>query len=102
MKPKKKKYVAWPRRPPKEGGFTENQRAILLRGVIDALRSRPNAPRFSVWHEYGLSRLYFEDASWLSYDTQGTAIYGPDRTGTAYAVRCGLGLERRARKAAIK
>ena len=98
---KKKKYAAFPRKPPKEGSFTENERAVLLRGVIDALRARPNAPAFNVWRKYGLSRIYFEDASWLAYDPSGTAIYGPSKKTTAYAVRCALGLERRARRGAF-
>jgi hypothetical protein len=34
-------------------------------------------------------------------DPQGTAIYGPDKTGTAYAMRSELGLGRRARKGAL-
>jgi hypothetical protein len=105
LKPKSKsksKYKAVPRRPLKEGSFTEVERAILLRGVIDALRSKPNAPRYSVWRRFGLSRLYFEDSSWLSYDPQGTAIYGPSKETTAYAVRSELGLTRRARKGRLR
>jgi hypothetical protein len=103
----KKKYPPRRRRPllrrypTKEGSFTENERAALLRGVIDALRARPDGPRFTVWRKYGLSRLYFEDGSWLAYGPDGAASYGPDKTGTAYGVRCGLGLERRARKGAF-
>ena len=105
----KKKYNAQRRRrpvlrryPTKEGSFTENQRAALLRGVIDALRARPDGPRFTVWRKYGLSRLYFEDGSWLAYGPDGAASYGPDKTGTAYGVRSELGLERRARKGALR
>jgi hypothetical protein len=93
---------AAPRRPPKEGSFTEVERAILLRNVIDALASRPTeSPEFKIWHRYGLSRLYFPDHSWLSYSPSGLSIYGPDKTGTAYAVRCDLKLGTRAKKGAL-
>jgi hypothetical protein len=87
-----------PATPPKEGSFTENERAILLRGVIDALRARGET-RFNVWHKHGLSRIYFADDSWLSYGTDGTATYGPDRTGDAYRLRFELGLKRAAKRA---
>jgi hypothetical protein len=86
-------------RPANPGTFTENERALLLRGVIDALRQRPNAPAFNVWHKHGLSRIYFADDSWLSYGTDGTAVYGPDRTGDAYRLRSELGLKRAAKRA---
>jgi hypothetical protein len=86
-------------RPANPGTFSENERALLLRGVIDALRQRPNAPAFNVWHKHGLSRVYFADDSWLSYGTDGTAIYGPDRTGDAYRLRSELGLKRAAKRA---
>jgi hypothetical protein len=96
----RRRYI--PRRPPGPDAFTENERALLLRGVVDALRSRPDAPRFSVWHRYGLSRIYFADHSWLSYGPDSLCCYGPDKTGTAYAMRRELGLQRRARKGVLK
>ena len=92
-------------RPLKPGEFTENERALLLRGVIDALRAHilPGAePYWTVWHRYGLSRIYFADDSWLSYAPSGVCIYGPDKKGTAYAVRVKLGLKVIAKKGAIK
>jgi hypothetical protein len=95
--------VAAPPRPLKPGELTEVERALLVRNVIDALRSKPDAPAFSVWRgrKYGHSRLYFGDHSWLGYDRGGKCLYGPDKTGTAYAVRNRLGLETAAEKGAL-
>ena len=93
------------RRPPGPDAFTEVERAILLRNVIDALRARSflgSEPYWTVWRRYGLSRIYFDDGSWLSYDAQGTAIYGPSKKTVAYGVRCEFKLTRRARKGALK
>jgi hypothetical protein len=92
------KLKRFPRCPSGPNAFTENERALLLRGVIDALRARLDAPTYRVWHRYGLSRIYFADKSWLSYDPKGTCSYGPSKETTAYAMRSALGLERRARR----
>jgi len=94
-----RRYI--PRRSPGPNALTEVERALLLRSVIDVLRVKRPDVGFVVWHRYGLSRIYFADKSWLSYDAQGTAIYGPSKKTTAYAVRCELGLGRRARKGAL-
>jgi hypothetical protein len=94
---------AAPPRPPKPGELTEVERALLVRNIIDALRAKPDVPAFTVWRgrRYGHSRLYFADHSWLGYDRRGKALYGPDKTGTAYAVRRDLGLEAAAEKGAL-
>jgi hypothetical protein len=98
------------RYPNKEGGFTENERAVLLRGVIDALRVKRPDVEFSVWAKYGLSRLYFLDDSWLGYGADGRCIYGrtddsgnsvPDKSTTAYEVRRALGLAKAAKRGTI-
>ena len=84
---------------PKPGSFTENERAALLRGVIDALDLR--GEQFKVWRKHGLSRIYFADGSWLSYSPAGVAIYGPDKEGEAYRVRTELGLKAIAKRAVV-
>ena len=100
--------------PKNPGPFTENERALLLRGVVEALLAKgPNAfdfpIDFRVWAKHGLSRIYFQhDGSWLAYSTTGTAIYGVGLEGTnpkgsiAYGVRTALGLSKAAKKGAIK
>jgi hypothetical protein len=99
-------YTPHPKRatpPANPGQFTENERAWLLKGVIDALAARPDeSPEFRIWQRYGLSRIYFADDSWLSYAPSGVCIYGPDKKGTAYAVRVKLRLKVIAKKGAIK
>jgi hypothetical protein len=96
-----KAYPAAAPRPVKEGAFTENERALLLRSVIDALRADANTPEFKIWHKHGLSRIYFADDSWLSYGTDGTPIYGFDKTGDAYRLRNELKLKK-AKKEKLK
>jgi hypothetical protein len=94
--------VSYAKPPPRNPcQFTENERAFLLKSVIDALRSRPDAPAFNVWHRHGLSRIYFADDSWLSYGADGTPIFGPDKTGDAYRLRNELKLEK-AKKEKLK
>ena len=110
-------YHSHPKRktPPKNPGqFTDNERAILLRGVVEALIAKgPDAfdfpIDFRVWAKRGLSRIYFQhDGSWLAYSTTGAAIYGVGLEGTnpkgsiAYGVRTALGLSKAAKKGAIK
>ena len=84
---------------PKEGSFTETERAILLRSVIDAVHSK-GVP-FKIWHKHGLSRIYFADNSWLSYSPQGVCIFGPNKSGTAYQIRSELGLKKPAIRSVI-
>jgi hypothetical protein len=88
------KPVSAPKRQPKEGSFTEIERAILPRTVIDVLRER--SEQFNVWRRYGLSRVYFYDDSWLSYSAKGVCIYGPNKDGIAYQWRTELGLSKAA------
>ena len=79
--------------------FTEVERAILLRGAIDALLKRCNNDwSFKVWAKYRLSRIYFMDGSWLSYGTNGASIYGPGKESIAYEVRCALRLKTSAKR----
>ena len=85
-------------KPPDPNAFTENERALLLKGIIDALNARKEKIAFRVWHRYGLSRVYFDDGSWLSYNPSGLCIYGPDKETTAYALRVELGLKVMAKK----
>lgn len=83
-----------PKRAPKEGSFTEVERAVLLRTVINVLRER--GEQFNIWHRYGLSRVYFLDDSWLAYSPAGVCIYGPDKSGLAFQSRTELGLSKAA------
>jgi hypothetical protein len=88
-----------PKPPPsKPGRFTENERAILLRTVVDAVRKKGGVP-FNIWHKHGLSRIYLEDGSWLSYAPSGVCVYGPDKNTVAYSLRCELGLKVIAKRA---
>jgi hypothetical protein len=93
-------YTGHPKqpKPPPPGAFTENERVLRLKGIIDALNPRKEKDAFRVWHRYGLSRIYFADDSWFSYSPSGVCIYGPDKEGTAYAVRAELGLNVIAKK----
>jgi hypothetical protein len=103
----KKKYAAitgkdHPRRSPRIGAFSEIERAVLLRNVIDALVARCNSDwSFNVWHKHGLSRIYFSDHSWLSYSPEGVCIFGPDKSGTAYQIRSELGLKKPAIRSVV-
>ena len=75
--------VSYAKPPPRNPcQFTENERAFLLKSVIDALRSRPDAPAFNVWHRHGLSRIYFADDSGCRTERMGPQFLGLIKRGT--------------------
>jgi hypothetical protein len=92
-------------RPPatsQAGSFTEVERAVLLRMVIDVLHAKQ--VQFNIWHRYGLSRIYFKDDSWLTYSTRGRCTCGPKELGketTAYQIYSELGLKKAATRSVI-
>jgi hypothetical protein len=92
-------------RPPtasQAGAFTEVERAVLLRTVVDVLHAKQ--VQFNVWRRYGLSRIYFKDDSWLTYSTRGRCTCGPKELGketTAYQIYSELGLKKAATRSVI-